>query len=88
MSPNSLSALRADQPGLKIVPVVYYRPAVAPRFVIESRPKASAAKTAVKIKLKIVSKKNGTPPSAVGGDFAGREIAGLWVEIRRTGHIK
>lgn len=61
MSPNSLSALRADQPGLKIVPVVYYRPAVAPRFVIESRVKASAAKTAVKIKLKIVSKKDGRP---------------------------
>jgi subtilisin len=34
---------------------------VAPRFVIESRPKAFAAKTAVKIKLKIVSKKDGRP---------------------------
>jgi subtilisin len=61
MSPDALPALRADQPGLKIVPLVYYRPAVAPRFVIESRPKASAAKTAVKIKLKIVSTKNGSP---------------------------
>ncbi len=61
MSPDTLPALRADQPGLKIVPVVYYRPAVAPRFVIESRPQAAAGKTAVKIKLKIVSKKDGRP---------------------------
>jgi subtilisin len=61
ISPDVLPALRADQPGLKIVPVVYYRTAVAPRFVIESGPTVSAAKTAAKIKLKIVSKKNGDP---------------------------
>lgn len=61
MSPDALPALRADQPGLKIVPVVYYRPAVAPRFVVESRPQAAAGKAAAKIKLKIVSKKDGRP---------------------------
>ncbi|MCI0691402.1 hypothetical protein L0337_05270 [candidate division KSB1 bacterium] len=35
---------------------------------------------------------NGTPPSTVrgdgAGDLAGSKIAGFWVEIRRTGHIK
>jgi subtilisin len=61
MSPDSLPALRVEQPGLKIVPVVYYRPAVAPRFAVESRPQAAAGKTAAKIKLKIVSKKDGRP---------------------------
>ncbi|MGA7213439.1 MAG: hypothetical protein WBX20_04455, partial [Terrimicrobiaceae bacterium] len=31
ISPDDLSNLRAEQPGLRVVPVVYYYPAEAPR---------------------------------------------------------
>jgi len=74
MSPDSTSALRANQPGIRIAPVVYYRPAIAPRFEIESAPKAT--KAAAKLKLQIVSKPDGHP--VVGAfvvaftDFANR----------------
>ena len=40
--PDEAIQLRARQPSLKLVPIVYYRPAVAPRFTIESRPRAAA----------------------------------------------
>ncbi len=74
MAPDSTSALRANQPGIRIAPVVYYRPALAPRFEIKSAPKA--AKAAVRLKLQIVSKHDGRP--VVGAfvvaftDFANR----------------
>jgi hypothetical protein len=44
MSPDTASELRASQPGLRIVPIVYYYPAVAPRYAI-----AAATKTAKKV---------------------------------------
>lgn len=47
ISPEAVSALRAAQPGLRLVPVVYYRPAVN-RYRIESHAmtlKAAAAAT-------------------------------------------
>ena len=60
LSPDNARALRAHQPGLRIVPVVYFRPAVAPRVAAEKSPGA-AGRTAVKIQFKIVSKKDGSP---------------------------
>ena len=78
MSPESVSNLRAEQPGLRVVPVVYYFPAIAPRPVPAARPKAAA--TALKISLTVVSKSDGKP---IGGadvvaftDFANRVGAG------------
>ncbi len=64
--PDEAVTLRAHQPSVKLVPVVYYRPAVAPRFIIESRPKAAAGRAAVRIKLKVVSKNDATPISGAG----------------------
>ncbi len=61
MSPQSASALRATQPGLRLVPVVYYYPAVAPRPMPASGPKLLAATAGVKITLKIVSQKDSRP---------------------------
>jgi hypothetical protein len=40
MSASRASDLRAVQPGLRVVPVVYYFPAVTPRPEVASRPKA------------------------------------------------
>ena len=65
LSSDSLPALRAQYPGLRLVPIVYYRPAVAPRLSVKLSPKA-AGRVAVKIRLKVVSKKDGSPiPGAV-----------------------
>ena len=76
MSSESVSNLRAAQPGLRIVPVVYYYPAIAPRPTPESGPKALTAAPTLNILLKIVSKQDG---SLVAGakviaftDFANR----------------
>jgi len=55
------SDLRAEQPGVRIVPVVYYYPAIAPRPTPISSPSAAAAITSTKITLKVVSKKDGNP---------------------------
>jgi subtilisin family serine protease len=59
IAPASLSALRAHQPSLRLVPLVYYHPAVTPRLRIESR--LPAAKAAVKLRLLVVSRKGGAP---------------------------
>src|SRR5262245_48542191 len=64
VSPQAISDLRADQPGVRIVPVVYYTPAVAPRLTIVSGPKAAARSVSAKITVKVVSEKDG---SFVGG---------------------
>ena len=39
MTPEMASDLRARAPGLRIVPVVYYYPAIAPKMKVASRPK-------------------------------------------------
>lgn len=59
MSPESVSDLQAEQPGVRIVPVVFYYPARAPRPMPEATPKAAAA--ALKISLTVVSKADGKP---------------------------
>jgi hypothetical protein len=59
IAPAALSALRSRQPGLRLVPLAFFHPAVAPRLRVETR--AAAAKAAVKVRLRIVSRMDGTP---------------------------
>jgi len=59
IAPGSLSSLRAYQPSLRLVPIAFYHPAVAPRVRVETQ--ATAAKAAVKIRLRVVSRKGGAP---------------------------
>ncbi len=58
MAPGALSALRAYQPNLRLVPLAYYHPAVTPRLRVEAR---VSAKAAAKIHLRVVSRKGGGP---------------------------
>ena len=60
LSPQETVALRAEQPGVRIVPVVYYYPAVAPHHTVVSRAKTAAKAGGIKITLTVVSKKDGT----------------------------
>ncbi len=60
LSPQETVALKAEQPGVRIVPVVYYYPARAPRHTVVSRAKTTARGAGVKIMLKVVSRKDGT----------------------------
>jgi subtilisin len=59
--PEEAITLRAHQPSLKLVPVVYYKTAVAPRWHIKSHPEVTAKRPAVKITVKVVSKKDAAP---------------------------
>jgi subtilisin len=61
MAPAAMSSLRAEQPGMRIVPVVFYQPARAPRPAIETGVRATQARAAVKLTLKLVSRADGTP---------------------------
>jgi subtilisin len=73
LSPQQAMSLRENQPGLKIVPVVYYYPQLQ-RRKIEAK---AAAASGPKIRLKVVSKAAGGQP-VVGAkvvaftDFANR----------------
>jgi subtilisin family serine protease len=59
IAPGSLSTLRAHQPNLRLVPVRFYRPAVAPRLFVEAA--VIAAKAAVTVRLRVVSRSDGVP---------------------------
>ena len=59
IAPGALSALRAHQPNLRLVPISFYHTAVLPRLRVETR--ATVAKAAVKVRLHIVSRKGGVP---------------------------
>ena len=62
MTPDTASQLRASQPGIRIVPLVYYYPAVVPKQTI-NKTTASTAKqsTAKPIIVQIVSASGGAP---------------------------
>ena len=74
MSPDAVSDLRAEQPGLRVVPVVYHYPAIARRPEPGASPQSGGA--SLKISLTVVSKKDGKPiPNAkvvAFTDFANR----------------
>lgn len=62
MTTDTASRLRASQPGLRIVPLVYYYPAVAPKHVID-KTTAKAAKEVIgkSIGIQVVSGSGGAP---------------------------
>lgn len=76
LSSQDVLSLRESQPGLKLVPVVYYYPQVL-RREIESK---VAAATSTKIRLMVVSKADGKPVAGAKvvafTDFANRIGAG------------
>ena len=59
IAPGALSALRAHQPSLRLVPISFFHTAVAPRLRVETQ--AAVAKAVVKITLRVVSHKGGAP---------------------------
>lgn len=61
MSPEDVSNLRAEQPGLRVVPEVFYQTARAPRPELAAAPKAAGAAAAVKISISVVSSADGKP---------------------------
>ena len=79
LSPDDAFALRAHQPGLRLVPIVYYHTAVVPKFTVAPSA-ARTAVTATQTKLKITSKEDDTPISKADvvafTNFAKREGAG------------
>ncbi len=78
LSPESALAIREQRPGVRLVPVVYYTPAIAPMEQVEGPPASTGARAAATdtITVKIVSKKDKSP--VVGAivvafvDFTGR----------------
>ena len=58
IAPGALSALRAHQPNLRLVPVSFFHTAVMPRVRVETRVSAGAA---AKVRLHVVSRKGGAP---------------------------
>ncbi|MCI0337671.1 MAG: S8 family serine peptidase [Acidobacteria bacterium] len=80
IAPENISDLRAEQPGMRIVPVVFFTPALAPRPPIELPVKPGRASgVSVKITLKIVSRADGKPIAGADvvafTDFKNREGA-------------
>lgn len=57
LSPAEALALREHQPELKLAPIIYYHPQIVPPKTVKS--KFSTAAAALKIKLTVVSKKDG-----------------------------
>lgn len=63
MTAAAMTELRASQPGVRIVPVVYYFPARAPRPLLASQKKATAG--GAKISIQLVSRVDGKPISGL-----------------------
>jgi subtilisin len=61
LASGSVSDLRAQHPGVRLVPIVYYHTAVAPRPTVASGPRMAASTAAVKTTLKVVSRQDGSP---------------------------
>jgi len=59
--PDQAITLRAHQPSVRLVPIVYYHPAVSHRLTITSRPKTATGRAPVRILLRVVSKKDAEP---------------------------
>lgn len=58
---EALLELRGIQPGLRVVPVVYYTPAVAPRKEVAPRKGVKGGARDVAITLRVVSESDGAP---------------------------
>ena len=88
-TPEAIMALRAAQPGLRVVPVVFYRPALAARPTLAVAPRALAAAAGTKLTVRVVSAKDGSP--VAGADvlaytnFAAR--AGVEGTTKKNGEV-
>lgn len=86
MSPDAMLALRVHQPGVRILPIVYYAPAVAPRPTVAARPRPAAARASVRAAFRVVSRRDGSPLAGAQvvafTDFAAREGAGGATDAR------
>jgi subtilisin len=76
MSPENASALRAEQPGVRVVPVRYYYPARAPHPQPAVKPQKAGV--AVAITIRIVSAADGKP-------LAGAEVSAFTDFAARAG---
>ena len=85
-TPAAVLALRAEQPGLRVVPLVLYRPALAPRPTVAVKPKAAAG---TKLVVRVVSKTGGSPVAGAlvvaFTDFAAR--AGAQGTTSKNGEV-
>ena len=85
-TPAAVLALRAEQPGLRVVPLVLYRPALAPRPTVAVKPKAAAG---TKLVVRVVSKTGGSPVAGAlvvaCTDFAAR--AGAQGTTSKNGEV-
>jgi subtilisin len=61
LTQEQISALRARQPGVRVVPIVYYEPALAPRPSVVEGPTAAGVAVEIKIRIQVVSSRGGTP---------------------------
>ena len=77
---ESVAALRAQQPGMRLVPVVYYREARAPRPAVATGPKLAAGGASLKVEVVVTSRGGGSPVADANvvafTDFANRVGAG------------
>ncbi len=60
MPPQSVAALRQFQPGLRIVPLVYYRPAIAPMPEVASRPRSASTRKSASMTVRVTSAGDGS----------------------------
>lgn len=60
MSDKTMSSVKSTEPGIRVVPVVYYKKAAAPRMVL-AKAVRKASSTGVGITLKLISKKDNSP---------------------------
>lgn len=79
MDTNTMAALRAAEPGVRIVPIVYYHPARAPRAEIATKVRTARTGRAAGISITVVSAHGAAPVPGVNvvafTDFDAREGA-------------
>lgn len=61
MTPESALALKSSQPGVRVVPVVYYRQAVMQPISIQSKARSLSAGKSAKVTVRLVTGKDRTP---------------------------
>ena len=90
MTPEQSSALRAEQPGVRVVPVRYYYPARAPRPTPASTPQKAGV--ALAITVKVVSAADGKPLAGANvtafTDFANRVGADAKTDSKGVAALK
>jgi subtilisin len=78
MHPDRASELRAAHPGLRIVPMAYFHPAVAPRHSVTPDKKKHKGKSGASIRIRVES-------SSGGGPIAGVSVVAFTDYAAKTG---